>query len=667
MFRITTFFLFLLVLNATVIATPKKVALIIAIGNYPENSGWAKINSVNDVAIIKSALKHHQFRDDYIFTLEDENATKVNILKNLDDLYARVHSGDVVYFHFSGHGQQIVDDNGDEIDGLDESLVPYNAGIRYDTCPARGENHIRDDFLNDRFDKIRKKLGPNGDMIVVIDACHSGTATRNIGISRGTDLIFGQSEQLLYASNNPRILQGFIKPTLSQDLSPIVVFSGSSASEQNYEYVHEGKSYGSLSFAFSKVLYQLDPNSSYRTIFGKVQALMSSMVPRQNPQIEGKLDRLPFAGAAIHQMNHTTVKLWRNENSILLNAGLFNGINNKTIVGLYPIGTTNPAEAKPLSRGTVVNAQLSESLVILDEPLTKDIVEKSWVFILEYGLGNEETRVHLASGVPLNIQNSLKSIFHESANIKLVDQNPDILVDVSKENRSNLMVLTRDDRLLAEFNTSLNNQSSLPERILNVIKLHAQAQLLRTLQHTNERLRVSFEMIPVVFDRNFNEVSRSTQESKTNNFGQLIFNEGDFFKIRITNHGRRTAYYTLLDIQPDNKVNILIPEKDAQGNPFRSAADCKIEPGKTEELRGVFNMSAPFGLEVFKMVSSNRPLNLDQILVTRGQSENRNLLHPFEAIFAESFDMVTRSSDAHRLPPELIHIETLVFEIRPKE
>jgi hypothetical protein len=30
-------------------------------------------------------------------------------------------------FNSSGHGQQIQDDNGDELDGYDEALIPYDA------------------------------------------------------------------------------------------------------------------------------------------------------------------------------------------------------------------------------------------------------------------------------------------------------------------------------------------------------------------------------------------------------------------------------------------------------------------------------------------------------------------------------------------------------------
>ena len=54
--------------------------------------------------------------------------------------------GEVIVVHFSGHGQQIADDNHDEADRLDETVVPYDAPSRW-TTGYTGERHIRDDEL----------------------------------------------------------------------------------------------------------------------------------------------------------------------------------------------------------------------------------------------------------------------------------------------------------------------------------------------------------------------------------------------------------------------------------------------------------------------------------------------------------------------------------------
>ena len=667
MLRLAIFLCLCLIISINAFTEPKKNALIVAVGDYPESSGWSQINSANDVPIIKSALNYHGFLNENIEVLKDEDATKAGMLNAIDELYNRVNEGDVVYFHFSGHGQQIIDKVGDEIDGLDEALVPYNAGKSYELCPAKGENHFRDDLLGVLLNKIREKIGPEGDLMVVLDACHSGTATRGIGVSRGTEMVFRPPDQMPVLNEHFHIDQGFLEPKSDEDLSPMVVFSGSSATEQNYEYIVDNVSYGSLSFALSKAFHQIDANSTYRSIFGKIQVKMSSMVPRQNPQLEGDADRLIFAGEAVDQTNYANIKLWRDETSVVLDAGQLNGINYNTTVELYPIGTINPSESKPLSTGKVVNAQLAEALVILDNPIEKEIAEKSWVFVKEYSFGSESLPIKISGNIPSTIKNLLRRQFDESNVISIIDKNPELLIEVVDEPKPHLIIISKDDRVIFNKRITENNFQELVGKAYKQIKLYAQAQLLRSLESTNERIRVSFELIPVKFDENFNEISRSSIDSKTNKYGQIVFNDGDFFKVRITNHGSRTAFYSLIDIQPDNAINILIPEKDSQGNPYRAPSDCKIEAGKTEELRAVFYIKEPYGQEVFKLISSNRPLNLDQILHTRGQVDDRSILHPFEALFADSFDLLTRDSNLHRLPPETIHIHTLVFEVAPKE
>ena len=152
-----------------------KHALVVAIGNYPDpiNNGWAVINSLNDVALIKNALVNsQQFSERNIQVLTDSMATKKGIVDALDKLIGNVKENDIVIVHFSSHGEQIEDDNNDEIDGLDEVIVPY--GAVFDADPAKfselSSAYLRDDLFGDRVTRLRNKLGKNGDLLVIIDA-----------------------------------------------------------------------------------------------------------------------------------------------------------------------------------------------------------------------------------------------------------------------------------------------------------------------------------------------------------------------------------------------------------------------------------------------------------------------------------------------------------------
>ena len=122
----------------------QKHALIVAIADYPTASGWSKINSDNDKALLIPEFQRLGFE---VTALTNEQATKQQIIRSLSLLSRRIHTHDYVCIHFSCHGQQMEDDNNDEEDGLDEALIPYDACLSYQEGTYEGKNHLRDDEL----------------------------------------------------------------------------------------------------------------------------------------------------------------------------------------------------------------------------------------------------------------------------------------------------------------------------------------------------------------------------------------------------------------------------------------------------------------------------------------------------------------------------------------
>lgn len=79
-----------------------KLALVIGIGDYPEESGWCKIHGDNDIAFVTEMLEENGFEQVQI--LSNKAATKKGIMDALDNLDKKATRGDVIYIHFSGHG-----------------------------------------------------------------------------------------------------------------------------------------------------------------------------------------------------------------------------------------------------------------------------------------------------------------------------------------------------------------------------------------------------------------------------------------------------------------------------------------------------------------------------------------------------------------------------------
>ncbi len=271
-----------------------KRAFFVGISEYsstPQSSDniWSNIHGANDVELLSQTLKKQEF---IIKKLINKAATANNIRKSLTSFSKKCKLGDIVYLHFSCHGQPFEDYDGDENDGWDEALVPYDALKVYMTGKYTGENHITDDELNNYLKTIRNRVGPKGFVYVVIDACHAGSSYRgdeneDSVIIRGTDKGFSKSNKQ-YA---PRIdKRGKIKVEKSLNMANICIIEACRSYQVNSEIRADGKYYGSLSYYVNKTLksIKLDKSISWTE---KVVSLMNkdARLVRQNIVIETSL------------------------------------------------------------------------------------------------------------------------------------------------------------------------------------------------------------------------------------------------------------------------------------------------------------------------------------------------------------------------------------------
>lgn len=166
-------------------------AVVIGLGEQLDKS-WNKINGDKDVPLVVSMLKANGFGD--IATLTNKKATKAGIINAFNSLINRSQKGDIIYIQFSGHGQMMTDMNGDEKDGFDEAWIPYDAYLRY-CLKDKGEKHLSDDEIAQYLTRLRSRIGREGVIAVVVDACHSGDSTRDLCendsvVVRGVDVDF---------------------------------------------------------------------------------------------------------------------------------------------------------------------------------------------------------------------------------------------------------------------------------------------------------------------------------------------------------------------------------------------------------------------------------------------------------------------------------------------
>jgi secreted trypsin-like serine protease len=201
---------------------PGDRALLIGIDAY-ENPKFNLKGSVNDVRNMQQLLINtFQYQGEQIMTLIDAQATRANILKAFDDWLIRDSAPRArVFFYMSSHGAQVPDLNGDEEDGLDETLVPYDTRVE----TQNGKKVLRNQIIDDEIDERLKRIADRN-VTVVIDACHSGTATRDLDVFEpGTvkclcavlddyeprDLLAAERSEELRSTRSAMPKQGFIE------------------------------------------------------------------------------------------------------------------------------------------------------------------------------------------------------------------------------------------------------------------------------------------------------------------------------------------------------------------------------------------------------------------------------------------------------------------------
>lgn len=647
--------------------TVTKWAIVVAIGDYPSSSGWGKISADNDVPLIYKTLLSQGFKEENILLVSDSDATKQGIIDAINShLIDNVAEGDVVFVHFSSHGQQIFDDNGDEIDGYDEAIVPYDANLRYVEGVYEGENHLRDDEIGELFNQVRMKLGGSGSMLTVVDACHSGTSTRGVAKARGTKTlmeprayvpkkVFDQSEYSFIGA------QGAEE---KQNVAPLVVISGASADQLNYETKDDdGNGVGSLTYTFSKVMADVENTLTYRELFDRIKIEMSRVAPNQTPQIEGDLDYEVFSGQVIKQEPYFVPQEWYDSEILQISAGSIHGFTNNSTVNIYDFSVQDFSNAEPIATGKVINSTAIESDIEINEDI--DLRNESLKVVLnEQSYDGLMVSVQLALNRPDNELAMIKEDFLESGIIEIVDSGADLIIeDTSATSRGTMQVdlVTAQDLILYSGDLSTGDVDSGTEQLINEVKKYVKANFLRTLELNAADLNVELQLIP------FDYTMRGRQINITNEYelqefatpsGNIELKEGQAFKLKIINKGTKDAYFTIANFTPSGQAQLVVP----YGN--RQPADFIIEQGNEIVLsENLLQITPPYGTESLRLFATEEPLDLRPILDPINRGVRAGARGPFQMLLEDAATS-TRSAPLG-VPPAAANIHTVTFQVVP--
>ncbi|AFZ21174.1 caspase family protein [Allocoleopsis franciscana] len=158
-------------------STPRKLALLVGINNYIEQP---LEGCLNDVDLQRNLLIYRfGFNPKDILVLPDKDATREGMLTAFDEhLIKQAKLGDVVVYHYSGHGSQIFDSDpiGGERGkaGLNGTFVPVDSNLSAGYPEVGGTVQ---DIMGHTLFLLMSALKTEN-VTAVLDSCFSGGATR---------------------------------------------------------------------------------------------------------------------------------------------------------------------------------------------------------------------------------------------------------------------------------------------------------------------------------------------------------------------------------------------------------------------------------------------------------------------------------------------------------
>ena len=533
---------------------PVRRALLIGIGKYqvlPRLPG-----SKNDIDLVHQVLvSRYGFAENHIRIVQDEEATRAGVLAALNRIVKEAGPKDVVYIHYSGHGSQVQDLNGDEPeDQLDETIVP-----------ADGRTEGVPDITDDELDTILAQLKTT-QAVVVLDSCHSGTATR--GLEVRVRSVPPDDRVALYKKTG--ITTRAIVPV---NLHPYVLFSGAASHEEALDGPVDGRYHGFFTHSLFKSLQSAPMAASTREIFAGAKQELKRIqnqfgrTSMPEPQLEASKERIeqPFfvsggqGSAAVDALIDVARRPWvavqpqPDHRLVLVNAVPL-GAAPGSVWGIYPAGEMEFDPAKAQAFAVVKGLKGPHALAEMS-PKTALMPSKGRAVLIANAPESRAIPVVLRN-VPVAQANHLKSVLgRQLGDVQFVGEQ-EFARFVVEGRGDGLHVLSADGTKEVLALPAQPNTQALTSLSQVLVQSRNASQLLG-LENPTSQMNVSVRVvqvgqrgIAVVSDKMDAPVYhiRQTQEprSLSNSLQLEITSDTD-------------CYITIVDVDAEGAVNVLFP------------------------------------------------------------------------------------------------------------
>ncbi len=618
-----------------------KRALLIGINKYqavPKLQG-----SINDIDTMRQILlTRWGFQERYISVLKDEAATRAGILAALEQLVKETGPQDTVYFHYSGHGSQVEDLNGDEKDdGLDETLVPQDGR----TGDVRD---ITDDELDAVFARLRAK-----NAFIVLDSCHSGTATRSLDI-RTRSIPQDNRVDIYRKAEQASVKTRAVVPVVT---SRYVVMTGAASHQEALDGPVDGRYHGFFTFALARSLSTSGAGATPREIFGGVERELKriqthfgrSSMPE--PQLEAPPDLLEktlfgstSGGTGVASTSQNARLPWLEVQPgvgglVTLVSGVLLGAGPGSMWALYPPGEVNFQPGRALAVATVTQTSGKDSLAKLQKA-ESTIPKGARAVALLPAASGEKIPIRILD-VPQERRKHIEEVLRRNiTEVELVgqDKTARFLVDVQG---TELRLLAADGlEVVASFSTDDDQWGA---GLALVVSRSANASELLTLDNPSSQLKVNVKV-----------ANAAVQKASVGTRGIAVVagnTKAAQYRIRRPKEARSEknslqlevsvsadSYLTIVDVDSEGGVNLLFPnnyqERSFVADGFVRAVETVLIPDslKPGNRAGFYwDYSPPKGTDTIRVFTST-DIQTAQMLRQRVQTLQTSASHTSGAV-----------------------------------
>jgi hypothetical protein len=580
-----------------------------------------------------------------------------------------VKPGDFVYIHYSGHGSQTADLNGDERSGQDQTWVSYGA--------RKGESEDKNNFdvLDDEINSWLAKLYTKTDQVVFVsDSCHSATVSRGEASVARALKIDDRSHPLGKQKYAQAAKHLGVRVGAARDHESAIEFR-----------TEDDKFYGVFTWFWVQALQQVRAGETWNDVFKRASTQVTTWRGGvQYPQLEGERSRQVIGGGFI-PMPPTIPIIKIDGDTVTIQAGILSGVTVDSVYRLY-VPDRSDTHPSPLPGGDPQNLPtltITEVKTFVSSGKTEGTFKKGDLVVEEsHAYHFPPIKIYVDTDYPDGqdkpLLQAIRSAFQvrpdktsplpaysltddpQQAEIHLYLLRPkleggqyvyeasDVLPKSFPEQSPEVWVLSPEHRLLYD-NLRIPFDDAAPDRGLKVLRDNlnklARIRELKALSSPRDsKLKVAvdvYQLSPVASCQEGPDCISVPglgfhRKSGPYRFQELeggIFPKGEIFTFTLLNESKDDYYCYLLNISPDGTVAAIFPDLEA------GAEYAVVKAEEVRDLISEVGLLADLpGEETIKLIVSSQPIDIS-VLETAGFQQRggeKGCFNPLERLLVNA-------------------------------